>query len=121
VKSTPERRKLVRKLKVLSLSEQCNILGIHRSGLYYKPCGESDLNLELMRLMDKHHLKHPFFGVARMRDWLKEDMGYKVNPKRIRRLFKKMNIQAIYPKPILVRLAKAEHLIISLLRGSGGV
>lgn len=116
MKSTPERRKLVRKRKVLSLSEQCKILGIHRSGLYYKPCGESDLNLELMRLMDKKHLKHPFYGVGQMCEWLREDIGHKVNPKRVRRLFKKMNIHAIYPKPNLSKAGKGHKVYPYLLR-----
>ncbi len=39
----------------LGLQRQCKLLQIHRSGLYYKPRGESKLNLELMRLMDEHY------------------------------------------------------------------
>ena len=50
----------------LSIVQQCKLLTIHRSGIYYKPKGESELNLELMRLMDEHYLHHPFKGAARM-------------------------------------------------------
>ena len=35
----------------LSMTKQCDLLSIHRSGIYYQPKGESDLNLELMRQM----------------------------------------------------------------------
>jgi putative transposase len=35
----------------LSISKQCELLQVSRAGLYYKPIGTSDLNLELMRLM----------------------------------------------------------------------
>ena len=44
----------------LSLMRQCKLLQIHHSGIYYKPRGESKLNLELMRLMDEHYTHHPF-------------------------------------------------------------
>ncbi|MGB7843178.1 MAG: hypothetical protein WBL21_10325 [Salinimicrobium sp.] len=32
----------------LSIERQCGLLKLHRSGLYYKPQGESKLNLELI-------------------------------------------------------------------------
>ena len=38
----------------------------HRSTLYYKPAGESDLNLHLMRLIDKQYTKTPFYGWPKM-------------------------------------------------------
>lgn len=50
----------------LSLVQQCMLLCLHRSGLYYKLKGESTLNLELMRLMDEHYLDHSYKGARRM-------------------------------------------------------
>lgn len=50
----------------LSIVKQCDLLQLHRSGLYYQPKEESELNLMLMREMDKHYLHHPFKGVRRM-------------------------------------------------------
>jgi len=96
-------------------------LGIHRSGIYYKPCGESDLNLELMRLIDEKHLKRPYYGVVRICDWLNKDMGYekkgcKLNPKRIRRLFKVMDIHTIYPKRCTSKANKEHKVYPYLLR-----
>lgn len=82
----------------LSIKKQCEMLSIQRSGLYYKPCEESALNLELMRLIDEEYLSRPFIGVPRMTQVLR-GKGYIVNPKRIRRLYHKMGLQAIYPKP----------------------
>ena len=32
----------------MSVVKQCELLGIHRSGFYFKPRGESGLNLRLM-------------------------------------------------------------------------
>jgi hypothetical protein len=31
-----------------NITEQCMMLGIHRSGFYYAPEGESELNLDLI-------------------------------------------------------------------------
>ena len=44
-----------------------------RSGFYCKARGESDLNLELMRLMDAHYLDHPYKGARRMHVWLTKE------------------------------------------------
>ena len=54
------------KHKRISQRQQCDLLSVSRSSLYYKPLGESDLNLKLMELMDRIHLKYPTFGVLRM-------------------------------------------------------
>jgi putative transposase len=53
--SSTERRQLVVKSHPgLSLSKQCEILGLSRSMSYYKPRGESLLNEQLMRCIDRH-------------------------------------------------------------------
>jgi putative transposase len=57
----------------MSMVKKCELLSLHRSGLYYKPKGESELNLKLMRLMDEHYLHHPFKGAKRMHVWLTRD------------------------------------------------
>ena len=74
--SVQQRRQHVDKAHKLSIVHQCKLLNIHRSGLYYKPVGESDLNLELMRLIDEKHILHPWLGVPRMTVWLQKDKGY---------------------------------------------
>ena len=37
---------------MLSVRRQCELLGLSRAGLYYRPVGESAENLQVMRLMD---------------------------------------------------------------------
>ncbi len=117
MKQTPQqRRQHVDKAHKLSIVRQCKLLSIHRSGLYYKPVGESDLNLELMRLLDEKHMFHPWLGVPRMTTWLNMDKGYKVNKKRIERLYKLMGISAIGPKPNTSKPGKGElHKIYTYL------
>ncbi len=94
-----QRRAHFDKAHELSVVKQSELLSIHRSGLYYKPVGETVLNLELMRLIDQQYMKYPFLGVPRMTAWLRKDKGYKINKKRVERLYRLMGISAIGPKP----------------------
>src|SRR5260221_6872524 len=86
----------------LSIRRQCDWLGLNRATLYYEPAMETALNLQLMRLLDEHYLKMPFAGVLKMTVWLR-GQDYHVNPKRIRRLLRKMGLEAIYPKPKMTK------------------
>ncbi|MHA7865517.1 hypothetical protein [Flagellimonas marinaquae] len=61
----------------MSILKQCETLSVHRSRLYYKPRGETELNLKLMWEMDEHYFHHPFKGAKRMHIWLTKDKGYK--------------------------------------------
>ncbi len=89
---------MVETFSELSISQQINLLGIARSTYYYKPILESDLNLELMKVIDQLYLKDPCCGRRRITKELRR-LGYDVNEKRIARLMKIMGIEAIYPKP----------------------
>lgn len=102
--------------KVLSISEQCEILGIHRSGLYYHPRGESALNMQFMNIIDREFLDKPFYGVRRMRHHLRL-MGYRVNEKRVRRLYQLMDIRVVYPKKNTSKADKKHYKYPYLLRG----
>jgi putative transposase len=69
----------------LSIARQCELMEIHRSGLYYSPIPESEENLLLMRLIDEQYYKTPFYGVRKVTAWL-QSLGYNVNRKRVKRL-----------------------------------
>jgi len=111
-----QRRELVDNEYKLSIRKQCDILSVHRSGLYYKPCGEKQENLEIMRIMDEHYLKHPTEGVIRMQDLLL-CLGFVVNHKRVRRLLRLMGLMAIYPKKNLSKLGLSKYIRPYLLKG----
>ncbi len=101
----------------LSIAKQCNLLSIHRSGIYYKPKAESELNLELMRQMDEHYLHHPFKGASRMHTWLTMDKGYQVSKNKIERLYYKvMGLRALMPGVHTSRRHKAHKTYPYLLR-----
>ena len=100
----------------LSLARQCELLGVSRASLYYRPVGWSSYNLELMRLLDRQYTKTPFYGVEKMTAWLRRE-GHAVNPKRVRRLLRAMGLEAIYPKPHLSRPHPEHRVFPYLLAG----
>ena len=106
---------MVNREEPLSIRCQCNLVSVSRGSFYYKPLGESEDNLKLMRLMDEHYLEHPTEGVKRMRDFLLT-LGILANHKRIRRLLRLMGLMAIYPKRNLSRLGQAKYIRPYLLR-----
>ena len=69
--------------------------------------------VEIKRLMDCIHTNRPFLGIRRIEDAL-HGAGAQVDRKRVRRLVKKMGIQAIYPKPI-TRKQRPKHEIYPYL------
>jgi putative transposase len=95
---------------------QCQLLGVIRSGLYYKAVEESGENLHLMRLLDEQYTRCPFYGVLRMTAWLRQQ-GHQVNGKRVRRLLRRMGLMAVYPKPRLSQSSAGAQLYPYLLTG----
>jgi putative transposase len=102
--------------KDISIRHQCELVDVHRSNVYYQAVGESEENLQFMRLMDEHYLDHPTYGVLQMQDFLFL-LGFLVNVKRVRRLLRKMGLMAIYPKRNLSKLGSAKYIRPYLLRG----
>jgi putative transposase len=75
----------------LSLRRQTRLLGINRSSLYYRKKEERPENEELMARIIEIARRFPDFGVLRMTKALREQ-GSKVNPKRVRRLMRKLSL-----------------------------
>jgi putative transposase len=82
----------------LSLLRQCNLLGVSRSSMYYRPRRVKPEDLEIMRRIDEQYLKMPCWGSRSMRTYLCR-LGYRINRKRVQRLMRLMGLKAIYPKP----------------------
>lgn len=99
VRTVETRRTMIdRNLEEISIKRQCELLEIHRSGLYYKPVPENEDNLRIMRELDEQYLKTPFYGIRRINNWLKKK-GFIINHKRVKRLMNLMGWQTIYRKP----------------------
>ena len=69
----------------LSVKRQCELLQIHRSGIYYKPTLESEENLTILRFLDEQYLKTPFYGIRKLQKLLSKK-GYTIQ----RAFFKKL-------------------------------
>lgn len=100
----------------LSISEQCRILGVSRSGYYYEPLGETEENLALMRRIDELYTDNPSWGSRQMRNRMRLE-GHKVNRKRVQRLMRLMGVEALYPKRNLSRPHPEHKVYPYLLRG----
>jgi len=107
---------MIDRTHTLPVTRQCQLLNLNRSSVYYQPTGVSDKDLQLMRRIDEMHLKRPFYGSRRIRDWL-QDEGFPVNRKRVQRLMRQMGITALYPKANTSRPGKGHKIYPYLLRG----
>jgi putative transposase len=99
----------------LSVRQQCQLLGLNRSSLYYQPATETAVNLRLMRLIDEEYTAHPFSGSRKLTRWLVQN-GAAVNRKRVQRLMRLMGLEAIYPKPKLSAAGRGHRIYPYLLR-----
>jgi len=100
----------------LSIVRQCELLILNRSSYYYQPTGETPLNLELLRLVDKQYLETPWYGARQMARYLRRE-GYGVSRKRIGRLMRLMGLSAIYQKPNTSKPHPQHRIYPYLLRG----
>ena len=100
----------------LSLTRQCELLGLSRAALYYRPAEVGVEELELMALIDRQYLRTPFYGSRRMMAWL-QSQGHVVNRKRVQRLMRLMGIEAIYHRQSTSRPAPDHRTYPYLLRG----
>src|SRR5215813_9922600 len=100
----------------LSLTRQCQLLGLSRAAIYYHPVEVSAEELDLMALIDRQYLRTPFYGSRRMTAWL-QSQGHMVNPKRVQRLMRLMGTKAIYQRQRTSRPVPRHRIYPYLLRG----
>ena len=100
----------------LSVTRQCKILELSRSGVYYTPVLVSAKDVELMRLIDEIHLMYPFYGSRKIRNEL-WDRGHDMGRDKVRRLMRRMGIEALYIKPRLSSAHPGHVKYPYLLRG----
>lgn len=69
-----------------------------------------------MRRIDEQYTRTPFYGVLKITHWLRRQ-GYGINPKRVRRLMRRMGLEAIYAKPRLSVPCPGHRIYPYRLRG----
>jgi putative transposase len=67
------------------IAQQCRLVGLSRSSVYYQAVPIPQADLALMRRIDEIHLRLPFYGSRKIRDLLQRE-GYRVNRKKVQRL-----------------------------------
>jgi len=100
----------------LPIKRQAEVLELNRSTVYYLPKPIQDAQLALMRRIDELHLEYPFAGSRMMRDLLRAE-GSTAGRRRVRRLMKKMGIEALYRRPNSSGRNQAHRIYPYLLRG----
>lgn len=84
-------------LSPVSVRQQCQLLEINRSTLYYQPHAISDDTIMANRILELWQAL-PFYGYRRITAQLVRE-GNAINHKRVKRLMDEMGLQALYPKP----------------------
>jgi putative transposase len=93
----------------LSIVRQCELVSISRSSYYEQVSDETPLNLAVMRIIDEQFLQTPWYGSRQMARHLRR-LGHEVGRKRVKRLMRKMGLEAVYQRP-KTTVAHPEHKI----------
>ncbi|MBI4675167.1 MAG: transposase [Chloroflexi bacterium] len=83
----------------LALTTQCELLGRHRTSLYYQPVPPSPEEIALKHRIDQIYTEHPFYGSRKIVVALRPD--FIVNRKAVQRHMREMGLAAIVPGPHL--------------------
>ncbi|MDQ7085913.1 MAG: IS3 family transposase [Sulfurovum sp.] len=84
-------------------------MSIPKSSSYYKAVVpfSSDVDQEILNVIDKIYTKYPYYGHRRVHKLL-ERFGFNIGRKKVRTAMKLMGIIALYPKP-KTTIANKEH------------
>jgi putative transposase len=102
----------------LALARQCELAGVARSTAYapHKAAGPDSEELVLLALIDAEYTRHPFYGSRKMVVYL-EQVGYRVNRKRVQRLMGMLGLAGMAPGPDTSRPHPQHKVYPYLLRG----
>ena len=110
---------MIQKRNDLSVRRQCELLGVNRSGLYYKAKEQNEasrlLREEIMAKIDYWHTKMPAIGSRKIMILLQRE-GYGVGRKYVQNCMRQMGITAVYPKANLSKRNFKESVVPYLLR-----
>lgn len=101
----------------LSVRQQCQILGINRSNIYYARKAIDKKALMLMRVIDEVYTKYPFMGTRKMSSYLHLAKGLDVGREQIRSIYKKLGLQSLSPGPHTSKPHPEHKVYPYLLRG----
>ena len=104
----------------LSIREQCRLLDINRSSLYYKPIERNkfdDGKLQLLNLVDEVYTQHPFMGTRMMASYLQLQGHNGVKRHHTRWAYQHLGLRACAPGPHTSQPHPEHKVYPYLLRG----
>ena len=81
------------------MRKQCELVGVARSTVTYKPVEEDPEDIRVKRLLDRIYMIDPCLGSRRLVTVLERDHGVKTERKRVARLRREMGQETIWCKP----------------------
>ena len=99
------------------VSTQAALLGLNRTGLYYKPVPPSETDLMVKSYIDKIYTAHPFYGYRRICHVLNTEYDVCINHKAVLNHMHEMGIQAIYPRQNTSKPQPGNKIYPYLLKG----
>ncbi|MFO7657158.1 MAG: IS3 family transposase [Bacteroidales bacterium] len=92
------------------ICQQCELLSINRSTLYYTPSTAPLGDLAIMQTMDELYIEDPTRGTRRMAKALQKK-GYDIGRYKVRTLMRIMRLKTIYcrPKTTVIDPAKYKY------------
>ncbi|WP_430640219.1 IS3 family transposase [Bradyrhizobium cytisi] len=111
-----ERKAMIEREHDLSITRQAEVLQISRGSVYYLSRPVPDADLAIMRRLDRLHLEFPFAGSRMLRGLLAAE-GCKIGRRHVKRLMRRMGIEALYRRPRTTRPEPGHKIHPYLLRG----
>lgn len=99
-----------------SISKQCEMLSLNRTGLYYKPKPINPEKLAILHAMDEIYTEDPVYGARRIRNELLK-RGYSISRPTVSGYMKELGLAAIYPRPNTSKPCNEHKVFPYLLRG----
>lgn len=98
----------------LSLQEQCELLSLNRTSLYYHPVGPSEQEVVTKRRIDEIYTAHPYYGSRRITVTLRKEML--ISRPTVQRYMQEMCIAGVCPGPNLSKRNQKQGIYPYLLR-----
>ena len=111
--SREQRIAMLEKEGPYSLTEQCELLTINMTSLYYRPRGVSAGKLSILHRIDAIYTEFPYYGARRIAAILKRE-GYRIGRGTVSKYMAQMGLAAIYPKANTSR-GNPEHKVYPYL------
>jgi len=100
----------------LNKTEQCELLGLNRTSLYYKPVQPNEQKIKIFNRIDEIFTINPSFGGRTIGTILRREK-FSISDPTVRKYMREMGLEAIYPKKNLSKKAHENLIYPYLLRG----